>query len=620
MDSIIDQLKEVLSPVKEVAANLKRKTRAGELAGPCPKCDGDDRFYVRPDGSFACRQCNPKGGDVVDFHTWLEGTDIKGLATKYLNDHQTTKRKRAKVIPENFVCEYPYTDEQGAELFRVQRFEEAGCKKTFRQGHYDEDGKWVGNIHGVRRVLYRLPEVQAATHVIFVEGEKDADRLVALGFRATTSPMGASSWNKEHYAAFLKDKNIAIISDNDQPGRKHADNVAADLKSVADSVRIVNLPDLPEQGDVSDWFDAGGTEEELKEIIKAAPMVEQQGAIDPLAILRGYEVSDDYVNGLGREEFLYPNFIIKNHIIVIIAESGGGKTTLLFFTVAPELSKNGLIVWYVDSDSPASDHKRMKQFAKNNGINFLIPDVNEGKSIQSLMGDIETLADSHTNLNNYVFFFDTLKKFIDLMSKRSSKDFFVLMRKLTKLGATVVLPGHANKHRDVNGNLVFEGVGDVKSDTDELIYFEKTKRQDGTLDVTTVVDTDRGAKVRGLFQPFSFNVNIDRTVTFYDNPLDIVDRSGSGEQKATDEEILDTAAEYLAKLTEPINQKRLVDYTADMVQGEAGEKRVRKVIVQHSSMKGEPWVSGKRFVYEIGDHNTHLYSLPEKEPSQGELF
>jgi len=342
--------------------------------------------------------------------------------------------------------------------------------------------------------------------------------------------------------------------------------------------------------------------------------------ISAKTILEKFEVKNEYVNGLGEEKFYYKCLIIKNHILVIIAETGGGKTTFLYFHVCPELAKQGLIVWYIDADSPPSDHKKMKAHADKHGFKFLIPDVNQGTSVESLMADITTLAESQADLNNYVFFFDTLKKFIDLMSKKSAKDFFALMRKLTKLGATIVLPAHANKHRDNDGNLVFEGVGDVRSDPDDLIFFEKVKKSDDSIDVTTIVDSDKGAKVRGLFKPFSFNIDKYRKISFYDDALNLIDLSNTGTPKATDDAILTTAEEYLKSRGEPIPQAHLVEYTMDKVEGQAGKKRVREIIVQRSIEEGAHEPSGTRFIYTVGERNSHLYELPKEDIKQGKLW
>jgi hypothetical protein len=247
-----------------------------------------------------------------------------------------------------------------------------------------------------------------------------------------------------------------------------------------------------------------------------------------------------------------------------------------------EIAKQGYTVLYFDADSPPSDHPRMKKHADQHGFQHLIPDLNEGTSLGTLMADLQEMADGQADLSNYVLIFDTLKKIANLMSKESTRDFFILIRKLTKLGATVILPGHANKNRDNEGNLVFEGVGDVKSDCDDMIIFERNKKPDGSIDVTTICDNDHGAKVRGLFKQFSFNISTEREITFYDKPLEMVDLSNTGTPKATDSAILDVAEQYLKDKGEPVPQQELIDYACDMVEGTAGKERVRKLIVKRS--------------------------------------
>jgi putative DNA primase/helicase len=65
---------------------------------------------------------------------------------------------------------------------------------------------------------------------------------------------------------------VVILPDNDDEGRKHAGTVAAAARGAgAASVKLVELPDLPPKGDVSDWLAAGHTIDELRALIAEAP-------------------------------------------------------------------------------------------------------------------------------------------------------------------------------------------------------------------------------------------------------------------------------------------------------------------------------------------------------------
>ena len=60
---------------------------------------------------------------------------------------------------------------------------------------------------------------------------------------------------------------MAILPDNDEDGHKHGQRVAQSLSGKAASVKVLELPDLPEKGDVSDFLEAGGTAEQLRELL-----------------------------------------------------------------------------------------------------------------------------------------------------------------------------------------------------------------------------------------------------------------------------------------------------------------------------------------------------------------
>lgn len=173
--------------------------------------------------------------------------------------------QRAKLVKT-----YDYVKADGSLAFQACRFE----PKTFRQRRKGADGAWSWSIEGVELVPYRLPEIVEAVsmgrRVFVVEGEKDADVLAEMGYPATTNPMGAGKW-RDAFSKHLNGADVVILPDNDEPGRMHAEHVATSLYAENCTVKIVELPGVPEKGDVSDWLAAGGDLDELETLISLAP-------------------------------------------------------------------------------------------------------------------------------------------------------------------------------------------------------------------------------------------------------------------------------------------------------------------------------------------------------------
>src|SRR4051794_38394847 len=190
---------------------------------------------------------------------------LGGLRKRGVLPNGDAREAKPKAGKGRIVAEYDYTDESGGLLFQAVRYQ----PKRFKQRRPDGRGGWAWDLEGVRRVLYRLPEVLAAEEVLIVEGEKDADRLRALGLVASTNPQGAGKWRPE-YVEFLIGKRVVVLPDNDEAGRKHAGKVAASLRGKAASVKVLELPGLPEKGDASDWLAAGHTADELRRLIDGA--------------------------------------------------------------------------------------------------------------------------------------------------------------------------------------------------------------------------------------------------------------------------------------------------------------------------------------------------------------
>jgi len=233
--------------------------------------------YLSTNGDYAnCTNTDFAGSLAITGDTYghrLKGDCRCGVRhDPLISDIPTVRSPKGEVE----IC-YDYMDEDGKTLFQAVRL---ANPKSFRQRHIGDDGLWQWNMSGVRRILYKLPELIAAdpaTTVYVVEGEKDVNGLQSIGAVATTSPMGAMKWRDEFHE-FFNGRSVVVIPDLDPPnvnkpaesykGQKHALMVAESLSRHGITVRVLELPDLPPKGDVSDWLDAGGDFDQLEQLAR----------------------------------------------------------------------------------------------------------------------------------------------------------------------------------------------------------------------------------------------------------------------------------------------------------------------------------------------------------------
>ncbi len=262
---------------------LKKKT-ADEYSSACPFCGGTDRFCIWPDKNRAhcIRGCDWKGDDIQLLRD-LDGLSFKEAAgavgrgdnggRSQTRPTQSKPRGTGKLN-----ATWDYLDEQGHKLYQVQRLDTGNGKKEFPTYPYNGEGNLVkkrGAMNGVRLVLYNLPRILKASTVWFPEGEKCADIITSLELGcATCNPGGAGKIPfqeaKHKILGPLKGKSVYILPDNDEPGRKHSEQLAKALHDRAKEVKIVNLPGLPEKGDLADYLEQYGRDHTVDTLIKLA--------------------------------------------------------------------------------------------------------------------------------------------------------------------------------------------------------------------------------------------------------------------------------------------------------------------------------------------------------------
>jgi hypothetical protein len=238
-----------------------------------------------------------RGGEPED---WLD----KKYQYKKTNGKWTYGNGEARIG--NVIAEYMYQDAHREPYLQVQRTD----TKQFPQSHWDGK-RWCWGKPKGPKIPYYLPdliEATAETPIYICEGEKDADSLTDINLLATCASEGAGKWTKDLNRWFEGKQCVYIMEDNDSDGRRHARQVAHNLKSIVNEVRIVALPDLPEHGDVTDWLAAGNTNtrERLIELCAATPLyvgpLDRVAASDslPLAV-----TMDDFVAHMPSHKYIF---------------------------------------------------------------------------------------------------------------------------------------------------------------------------------------------------------------------------------------------------------------------------------------------------------------------------
>lgn len=317
----------------------KVKERVGSYTALCPSHDDRNRSLSvnESDGKILVKcfaGCDPEM--IVS----ALGLEMKDLFERSDNFKLNGKGQKRRVV-----ATYDYTDENGDLLFQAVRYE----PKDFSQRRPDGKGGWTWNLQNTRLVLYHLPEVMASSLVYLVEGEKDVETLRRNDLPATCNPMGAGKWRKE-YNEFLRGKAVIILPDNDEPGRKHARQVARSLYGTAKEIIIIELPNLAAKGDVTDYFTVGGTVDEIIDLAERAEAfkpggeeteettTESEPDAPNLFILK---TANEWLNDAKQRpmpKMLFGEFWFEGELCILFADTNLGKS-ILAVQIAESIAK-----------------------------------------------------------------------------------------------------------------------------------------------------------------------------------------------------------------------------------------------------------------------------------------
>lgn len=232
-------------------------------ASPCPVCGG-----CEGDPRGQGKRCS---GFASDDGAWVRCTREEHAGGLPIDDRASPPAYRHLMRgncncgvqhgPPDYTSEieatYDYVDEAGKLLYQVVR---KRPKRFLQRRPGATPDTWEWNLRGVRLVPYRLHLLLSADKLLpvyIVEGEKDVLSLESRGLVATTNAGGAGKWRSIQTSAAiaLRGREVVVIADADEPGRKHARAVAAALQGVASRVTLLEPP--PGHKDMSDAIRAG---------------------------------------------------------------------------------------------------------------------------------------------------------------------------------------------------------------------------------------------------------------------------------------------------------------------------------------------------------------------------
>jgi hypothetical protein len=209
--------------------------------------------------------------------------------------------------------------------------------------------------------------------VYWPEGEKDTDSVTAKGALAMTFG-GTGDGVPNDCEEYVRGRHVVILADNDAPGRKHAEEKAALAFPVAASVRVVHFSEVPHKGDVSDYFQLGGTLKGLQKIVSLTEPYKPRAAVaDSLQapqVIKATAYAWIDPTKIPHREFVYGRHLCRKFVSATIAPGGVGKSSLIVTEALAMVSGKALLgiqlasrrrVWLWNLEDPHEEITRHVQ-------------------------------------------------------------------------------------------------------------------------------------------------------------------------------------------------------------------------------------------------------------------
>ena len=237
------------------------------------------------------------------------------------------------------------------------------------------------------------------------------------------------------------------------------------------------------QDDWADYCEAVGQkpafvvkEQLINETFPGNPYHTKQNGSSSLSRLRSVAVNDrieELEMRLAKEKDVIPGMITTGTVTLVYAPSGAGKTVWilgnLFQSIRNNLLKGSDVIYFNEDDGAKGVLQKAKMGHKH-GMTMVTLANSQDPSLRTTTDALHLLnaIREEGEADGKIVICDTLKKFAPVLNKGDMRQVLHVFREFAAAGGTVILLGHCNKHRSMDGRLIYEGVGDLKADVDNM--------------------------------------------------------------------------------------------------------------------------------------------------------
>ena len=320
-----------------------------------------------------------------------------------------------------------------------------------------------------------------------------------------------------------------------------------------------------------------------------------------------------------RKQMLADQFVLRNIALmgqwtVIYGAPNSGKTLITNWLLREAIMSDdvdGEAVFYVNADDTYRGLIQKTELAENWGMHILAPGHN-GLAVGQVLELMSRLGDDGF-AGGIIVILDTLKKFTDLMDKRSASEFGVVARGFVASGGTLIALAHTNKNVDADGKRIYSGTSDIVDDCDCAFVIDKVSIDERDGETTHTIEFTN-IKARGDVSSkagFSYKKLVGQSYHDLLTTVKPLDRTHLEEVKEQahvqsaldrDKRIIEAVCELIEGGT--VTKDKIVKCAHDLT----GESmfRVRSVLEQR---EGSEHARGHRWAMSKGKHNRYEYSV-----------